>query len=130
MTAHTRTSQIVPSAPEAYYLPLGNGRYDQLAEIGKNPIVATDADIAGRVAAERDFWILAAYGLDPRYAQLPEGSDPADLFARYGPDALNAALDHARLPGDELMTNGSPTCHPIGPNRGNTGRRGPAHMLG
>src|SRR5437870_9236451 len=28
MTAHRRTSQIVPSEPEAYYLPRGNGRYE------------------------------------------------------------------------------------------------------
>ena len=69
--------------------PLGTSLTDeqasQLAAIGKNPIVATDADIAGRVAAERDFWILTAYRLDPRYALLPEGSDPADLLALNGP---------------------------------------------
>ena len=57
----------------------------QLARLGKNPIVATDADIAGRVAAERDFWILTTYRLDPRYALLPEGTDPADLLALNGP---------------------------------------------
>src|ERR1700716_741655 len=28
VTAHRRTSQIVPSEPEAYYLPRGNGRYE------------------------------------------------------------------------------------------------------
>src|SRR5215217_6187356 len=58
--------------------PLGTSLTDeqasQLAAIGKNPIVATDADIAGRVAAERDFWILTAHRLDARYALLPEGS--------------------------------------------------------
>ena len=36
----------------------------QLARLGKNPIV-TDADIAGRVAAERDFWLLTPYHLAP-----------------------------------------------------------------
>jgi DNA primase len=35
----------------------------QLAAIGKNPIVATDADTAGRVAAERD---LDLHRLPPR----------------------------------------------------------------
>ena len=79
--------------------PLGTSLTDeqasQLAAIGKNPIVATDADIAGRVAAERDFWILTAYRLDPRYSLLPEGIDPADLLARNGPEALNTVLDQA-----------------------------------
>jgi DNA primase len=76
----------------------------QLARIGMNPIVATDADIAGRVAAERDFWILtAAYRLDPRYALLPEGIDPADLLALNGPAALTTVLDQAGPLGDELI---------------------------
>jgi DNA primase catalytic core len=87
--------------------PLGTSLTDeqvsQLARLGKNPIVATDADTAGRVAAERDFWILAPYRLDPRFAPLPDGSDPADLLALNGPAALSAALDRARPLGDELI---------------------------
>jgi DNA primase len=87
--------------------PLGTSLTDeqvgQLARIGKNPIVATDADLAGRVAAERDFWILTAYRLDPRYAQLLEGSDPADLLARHVPAALVAALDRAVPLGERLL---------------------------
>ena len=65
--------------------------------------MATDADIAGRVAAERDFWILTAYRLDPRYALLPEGSDPADLLALNGPEALTTVLDQARKLGERLV---------------------------
>jgi DNA primase catalytic core len=87
--------------------PLGTSLTDkqasQLAAIGKNPIVATDADIAGRVAAERDFWILTPHRLDPRYALLPDGSDPADLLALNGPAALTTVLDQARPLGDELI---------------------------
>jgi DNA primase catalytic core len=75
----------------------------QIARIGKNPIVATDADIAGRVAAERDFGLLATYQLDPRYAPLPEGSDPADLLALNGPEALTNVLDQARPLGVHLV---------------------------
>jgi DNA primase catalytic core len=75
----------------------------QLARIGKNLIVATDADIAGRVAAEREFWMLTAHRLDPRYAQLPEGSDPADLLTRHGPATLVAALDQASPLGERLL---------------------------
>jgi DNA primase len=88
--------------------PLGTSLTDeqvgQLARIGNNPIVATDADIAGRVAAERDFWLLSSYRLDPRYAQLPEGLDPADLLALRGPDALTAVLEQARPLGENLIT--------------------------
>jgi DNA primase catalytic core len=87
--------------------PLGTSLTDeqasQLARIGKNPIVATDADLAGRVAAEPDFWMLTSYRLDPRFAPLPEGSDPADLVALNGPAALTAVLDQARPLGDELI---------------------------
>jgi DNA primase catalytic core len=87
--------------------PLGTSLTDeqagQLASIGANPIVATDADIAGRVAAERDFWMLAPYRLDPLYAQLPEGSDPADLLTRHGPAALTAVLEQARPLGERLL---------------------------
>jgi DNA primase len=87
--------------------PLGTSLTDeqasQLARIGKHPIVATDADIAGRVAAERDFWMLTAHRLDPRYARLPDGSDPADLQALHGPAALTTVLDQARPLGDRLI---------------------------
>ena len=87
--------------------PLGTSMTDeqasQLAAIGKDPIVATDADIAGQVAAERDFWLLTAYRLDPRFALLPKGSDPADLLALHGATALTAVLDLARPLGERLV---------------------------
>jgi DNA primase catalytic core len=87
--------------------PLGTSLTDeqagQLARLGMNPIVATDADIAGRVAAERDFWMLTPYRLDPRFALLPEGSDPADLLAINGPAALTTVLDQARPLGERLV---------------------------
>jgi DNA primase len=87
--------------------PLGtsltNEQASQLARLGKTPIVATDADIAGRVAAERDFWLLTAYRLDPRFALLPEDSDPADLLALNGPEALTTVLDQAEPLGERLI---------------------------
>jgi DNA primase catalytic core len=87
--------------------PLGTSltaeQASQLARVCKNPIVATDADIAGRVAAERDFWILTSYRLDPRFAPLPEGCDPADLLALNGPEALTTVLDQARPLGERLV---------------------------
>jgi DNA primase catalytic core len=76
----------------------------QLSMIHRDPIVATDADLAGQVAAERDFWMLTPHGLDPGYAQLPTGHDPAELLARRGPAALVACLDSHQPLGDQLLT--------------------------
>jgi DNA primase catalytic core len=80
--------------------PLGTSLTDeqahQLARSGTQPIVATDADVAGHIAAERDFWILSCYRLDPLYARLPDGTDPADLLAVMGPTGLIEALAGAQ----------------------------------
>jgi len=81
----------------------------QLASFGRDPIVATDADPAGRIAAQRDFWMLAQHNINPAMATFPEGSDPADVLARRGPAALQAALHATRPLGqvllDERLTN-------------------------
>ena len=88
--------------------PLGTSltheQASQLATIGRDPIVATDADLAGQVAAERDFWMLTPHGLDPGYARFPEGLDPADLLAHRGPAALTAALASGQTLGDQLLS--------------------------
>lgn len=68
------------------------------------PVIATDADPAGQVAAERDYWILTPHGLDPTYARLPLGLDPAALMTSAGPAVLTAALDRALPLGDRLIT--------------------------
>ena len=87
--------------------PLGTSLTDEqahhLARIGRQPIVATGADVAGRVAAERDFWMLSCYRLDPLYAQLPDGIDPADLLALAGPTALTEALAAAQPLAEQLI---------------------------
>jgi DNA primase catalytic core len=75
----------------------------QLAHIGAQPIVATDADLAGRIAAERDYWMLSCYRLDPLYARLPDGTDPADLLALAGPTALTEALAAAQPLAEQLI---------------------------
>src|SRR5215217_7525208 len=75
----------------------------QLAHLAVHPVVATDADLAGRIAAERDYWMLSCYRLDPRYAQLPEGTDPADLLALRGSTALTEALAAAQPLADRLL---------------------------
>ncbi|HEY3408712.1 MAG TPA: toprim domain-containing protein, partial [Propionicimonas sp.] len=69
----------------------------------KQPIVATDADLAGKVAAERDYWILTSFGVDPSFANLPDGRDPADLIASGRAGELDAALDSARALAETLI---------------------------
>jgi DNA primase catalytic core len=77
--------------------PLGTALTDdqaaQLHHLGhQQPIVATDADLPGRLAAERDYWILTPHGHHPLYAQLPDGTDPADLTATGNTAGLAKAL--------------------------------------
>jgi DNA primase len=87
--------------------PLGTALTDdqaiQIATYGKNPVVATDGDLPGRVAAERHFWILTSHRLDPTYAQLPDNSDPASLLAEHGADTLTTVLATARPLSDLLI---------------------------
>lgn len=88
--------------------PLGTSLTDdqaaQLRQHGhRTPIVATDADLAGRVAAERDYWILTPHGHDPRHAELPDGTDPADLLATGRGDVLAAALANSRPLAEQLV---------------------------
>lgn len=61
------------------------------------PIVAFDADAAGRAAAARALPLLLTAGTWPDCAQLPDGLDPAALSATLGPEALLAAL-HSAVP--------------------------------
>lgn len=75
----------------------------QLRSYGVDPIVATDADVAGQVAAQRDYWILTPQLLQPRYAALPDGSDPADLVATGNTPQLVDALDQAQPLADALI---------------------------
>ena len=75
----------------------------QLHQRGRNPVVATDADLAGQVAAERDYWLLTLYNLDPTHAVLPEGTDPADLIAAGNAAKLADAITHARPLADSLI---------------------------
>jgi DNA primase len=87
--------------------PLGTALTDdqaaQLHHLGhQQPILATDADLPGRVAAERDYWILTPHGHNPLYAQLPDGTDPADLTAAGNKAGLAKALAGA-MPLAELL---------------------------
>jgi len=81
--------------------PLGTALSDTQADIltREHPaklVVATDPDVAGHLAADRDYWILAARGADPQHAPLPHGLDPADVLRTTGPAALRRHLEQAR----------------------------------
>ena len=113
------TPVLVEGPMDAYAVTLaGEGRYAgvatlgtsltkqqaaQLARINRDPIVATDPDVAGQVAAERDYWLLTPHGLDPTHARFPQGLDPADVLTQRGPSALAAALDSAASLGQVLL---------------------------
>ncbi|WP_130014290.1 MobF family relaxase [Serinicoccus sediminis] len=82
--------------------PLGTAMTEaqarQLAEYSDRPLVATDGDLAGQLAAHRDYWLLAQHGATPQLVTLPDGSDPAGILERRGPDALVATLRDNRSP--------------------------------
>ncbi|MEA5052818.1 MAG: toprim domain-containing protein, partial [Propionicimonas sp.] len=75
----------------------------QLRGYGVDPIIATDADVAGQVAAQRDYWVLTPQLLQPHHAALPDGSDPAELVATDSATQLVDALDRARPLADVLI---------------------------
>lgn len=87
--------------------PLGTSlTSDQAAQLGaiaRDPIIATDPDLAGLIAAERDFWMLTVHGLDPAQTRFPAGMDPADMLTLRGPGHLVAALDNATPLGEQLL---------------------------
>jgi DNA primase catalytic core len=93
--------------------PLGTALTDeqarQIATLSTHPIIATDADLPGRVAAERAFWLLTQHGADPLAVDLPDGTDPASVLHAHGPEALLELLDNSRSLGqvliDERLTN-------------------------
>jgi len=59
-------------------------------------LVATDGDLAGQLAAERDYWMLTARGGYPKHVTFPTGQDPAGILASQGPSALQALLARPR----------------------------------
>ncbi len=102
--AVTLAGTAATSASHRFGTSLTDDQAAQLRQHGhRTPIVATDADLAGRVAAERDYWILTPYGHDPRHAALPDGTDPADLVATGRGSVLADALENARPLADHLV---------------------------
>ena len=75
----------------------------QLAGLGDQPVIATDGDLAGRIAAERDYWLLAPHLVEPRYAQLKPGQDPASILEQHGRNELVLTLQSSRPLAEVLM---------------------------
>lgn len=61
-----------------------------------NLIIALDADEAGIKAAARAARAALSAGLHVKLAQLPSGSDPADLIKAQGEDAWKASMREAK----------------------------------
>ena len=76
---------------------LSDAQADRLTELyarsGQQITVATDRDRAGRAAAERAYFALAARGQNPKAAALPDGVDPAQLLTDRGELAVVEAVE-------------------------------------
>jgi len=66
-------------------------------------IVATDGDLAGQLAAERDYWMLTARGGDPGHVTFPIGQDPAGILNSLGQEALQGLLAQPRTLAQALI---------------------------
>jgi DNA primase catalytic core len=73
------------------------------ARTGVSPVVATDADLAGQIAAQRDYWLLTQHALTPMTVSLRPGSDPASILEAVGLEALRSALNDSAPLSDVLM---------------------------
>lgn len=82
--------------------PLGTALTEDQLQLtwrsGASPILCFDGDKAGQRAAERSLDIALPF-LSPdrtiRFAVLPDGADPDDIFAEHGAAGLEAALQAA-----------------------------------
>ena len=74
---------------------LSEGHARNLRRRTRNVVLLFDGDEAGQRAMERSLEVMLPAGLRVRAALLPPGTDPDDLLAREGADALRAVLDRA-----------------------------------
>ncbi|MDN5797118.1 MAG: toprim domain-containing protein, partial [Intrasporangium sp.] len=74
-----------------------------ISAAGTGPVVATDGDVAGWMAAERAYWLLAQHGAESLSVRLDEGADPAQVLATDGPVGLSALLRMPRPLGQVLL---------------------------
>ena len=64
----------------------------ELARMAQTVLLALDADSAGQEAMLRAAGLAAKRKLELRVVPLPEGTDPAELVQRKGPEAMSAAV--------------------------------------
>jgi DNA primase len=74
---------------------LTEGHARNLRRRTRNVVLLFDGDEAGQRAMERSLEMLLPAGLRVRAALLPAGTDPDDLLAREGAEALRALIDRA-----------------------------------
>jgi DNA primase len=85
----------VPRAVAGWGTAITEDQVRTLKNFARRLVLAYDADTAGQAAAERLYEWEKRYEVDIAVADLPQGSDPADL-ARSDPDRLRSAVEHAR----------------------------------
>jgi len=85
----------LPRAVAGWGTALTEDQVRTLKNFAPRLVLAYDADTAGRAAAERLYEWEKRYEVDIAVADLPPGSDPADL-ARNEPERLRAAVENAR----------------------------------
>src|SRR3954452_7741232 len=85
----------MPRAVAGWGTALTEDQVRSLKNFGRRLVLAYDADAAGQAAAERLYEWEKRYEVDIAVADLPPGSDPADL-ARSEPERLGAAVEQAR----------------------------------
>jgi DNA primase len=85
----------VPRAVAGWGTALTEDQIRTLKNFARRLVLAYDADTAGQAAAERLYEWERKYEVDIAVADLPPGSDPADL-ARSEPERLRAAVEQAR----------------------------------
>ena len=74
---------------------LGEDHFQTLRRFAQRVVLAYDADSAGQTAADRVYEWERRHEVDVAVANLPSGTDPAEM-ARTDPDALRAAVADAR----------------------------------
>jgi DNA primase len=85
----------IPRAVAGWGTAITEDQVRTLKNFARRLVLAYDADTAGEAAAERLYEWEKRYEVDIAVADLPAGSDPADL-ARADPDRLRAAVEGAR----------------------------------
>jgi len=85
----------MPRAVAGWGTALTEDQVRTLKNFARRLVLAYDADAAGQAAAERLYEWEKRYEVDIAVADLPPGSDPADL-ARSEPERLRVAVEQAR----------------------------------